>query len=170
MWFFKWTGKQNNNDIELAFIRAAFVRFWSRLTVQDHMVLDHNRTLWSWTINNLEEYFKLNMLQDHISKAYCSRNNAHFRLQLAHFLGSILINSTTGSVGISCLSVQLISNPLRISAPTVQDLPQVFHWGGLIQVDYTSPHEIYTPNSCVRQTMNATDLANKPFIIIITRI
>ena len=27
------------------------------------------RTLWSWAINNLEEYSKLNMLQDHIYKS-----------------------------------------------------------------------------------------------------
>merc|ERR1712240_755712 len=38
------------------------------------------RTLWSWAINNLEEYSKLNMLQDHIykskkkKKTYCSRS------------------------------------------------------------------------------------------------
>ena len=34
------------------------------------------RTLWSWTINNLEEYSRLNMLQDHIWKSYmyCSRS------------------------------------------------------------------------------------------------
>ena len=28
----------------------------------------------SWTIENLEEYYKLNMLQDHLWKAYCSRS------------------------------------------------------------------------------------------------
>ena len=33
-----------------------------------------SRTMWSWTNNSLEEYLKLNMLQDHIWKAYCSRS------------------------------------------------------------------------------------------------
>ena len=56
------------------------------------MVLDHKDLIWSWTINNLEEYSKLNMLQDHIAgctplntvpilfcvKAYSK--NRHFRV------------------------------------------------------------------------------------------
>ena len=43
----------------------ALVRFWPNNMVLDHMVWTI-RTLWSWTINNLEEYSKSNMLQDHI--------------------------------------------------------------------------------------------------------
>ena len=32
------------------------------------------RTVWTWTSNNLEEYSKWNILQDHTWKAKCSRN------------------------------------------------------------------------------------------------
>ena len=43
----------------------AFWRFWPRLMVQDHMDWTI-RTLWSWTIHNLKELSKSNMLQDNI--------------------------------------------------------------------------------------------------------
>ena len=59
-----------------------FLRFCPWLTDQDQLLLDHMlqdyiRTIWFWTINNLEEYFKSNMLQDHIWSAYCSRSSMH---------------------------------------------------------------------------------------------
>ena len=53
-----------------------FWRFWPRLMVQDHMVLDHN---------NLKEFSKSNVLQDHIWNAHCSRS-----MFAIYFWGSML--------------------------------------------------------------------------------
>ena len=44
---------------------TSFVRFWPDNMVLDHIIWSRTiRTLWSWTINNLEEYCKSDMLQD----------------------------------------------------------------------------------------------------------
>ena len=43
--------------------------------------------MWSWAINNLEEYSKLNMLQDHIRTAYYSRAYSK------HALGAVCISN-----------------------------------------------------------------------------
>ena len=54
---------QNMTQMMEVALENAFWRFWPRLKVQDHMTI---RTIWSWTIHNLKEFSKLNMLQDHI--------------------------------------------------------------------------------------------------------
>ena len=48
-------------------VATAFWRFWPQLMVQ---IL----TISSWSINNLKEFSKANMLHDHVWNAHCSRS------------------------------------------------------------------------------------------------
>ena len=61
-------GSKANGKKKMEVSEFAFLRFWPQLTVQDQL------TIWFWTINNLEEYSKSNMLQEHYLNAYCSRS------------------------------------------------------------------------------------------------